>query len=587
MQAQQRERGGVIEEDVSEPSGPTAFDRAYRLAMWIIVILAVLLIALPFVSGGERLTGTLAFSQDLFVAPLLLVSSVLLRRWLAVDGERAFWPKAQGRWIAAAILFILIVCWAGHYLVLSCYDLSRDEQMASFDTAIFRQGHLFAPIPLVWRPISEALNLVFILPIGAREYWVSSYLPVHAEFRALLSHVTDPALASPLMASAGGYFLWQVSRRIWPDSSTTQLACVFLYVCSSQVLVMGMTAYSMSMHFALNMLWLWLFLIDRPRTHALAIVVGFFATGIHQPFFHAMFVFPFLLMLLLQKRWALLGCYVGAYALIGAFWLAWPLWVSSHGSHPAVAIHGTGGVGFADRLRTVLRNATDKGPWIMAANLLRFICWQHPLLIPLAIVGVTTTFRQQPLGRALAISFALPILVTGLILPWQGYGWGYRYVHPVLGCAILLGGYGWRALESQRLDLRPAMIRTSLVALLLIFPFYAATAHRILSPLARLHQEIEHIPADMVIVDTAAAPYSDDLVVNRAGLTNRPILLLAGSLKPADLDGLCRMGSIAFVSGERLAPIAELFRDKVPHGPTPGMAALMAHAPDAQCKVRA
>ena len=587
MQARRWEGVGVTEGTDLEPERPSAFDRAYRVAMWIIVILAVLVIALPFISGGERLTGTLAFSQDLYIAPMLLVSSVLVRRWLTVGSEESLWPRRPGPWIAGVIFFILIACWAGHYLILDGYDLSRDEQMANFDTAIFRRGHLFEPIPLLWRPISDALNLVFILPIGAREYWVSSYLPVHAEFRALLSHVADPALASPLMAAAGGYFLWQVSRRIWPDSNTTPLVCVFLYACSSQVLLMGMTAYSMSMHFALNMLWLWLFLIDRPRTHALVIAVGFFATGIHQPFFHAMFVFPFLLILLGQRRWKLLGCYLCAYAIIGAFWLAWPIWISSHGSHAAVAIHGTGGVGFVDRLRTVIRNSTHDGPWIMAANLLRFICWEHPLLLPLAIVGTATTFRKQGLARALAIGFVLPIVVTALILPWQGYGWGYRYVHPALGCAILLAGFGWRVLEDQRLDLRPAMIRTSLMAMFLVFPFYAATAHRVVSPLATLHREITKIPADIVIVDTAAAPYSDDLVVNRSDLTNRPILLLAGSLKPAELNQICRMGSIAFVPGERLAPISKLFRDKLPHGPTHGMAVLMEHAAEAHCNVRA
>ena len=82
------------------------------------------------------------------------------------------------------IALILLVGWAGHYLVFDGYDLSRDEQMASFDTAIFRHGHLFAPIPAAWRPIADALNLTFILPIGAREYWVSAYLPIHAAWRA-------------------------------------------------------------------------------------------------------------------------------------------------------------------------------------------------------------------------------------------------------------------------------------------------------------------------------------------------------------------------------------------------------------------
>jgi len=553
--------------------------------MWIVVALAVLIIALPFVAGGERLTGTLAFRQDLYVAPVLLAIFILAQRWLAKGTATKFWPSKNPYWVGGILALVLLVGWAGHYVVFDGYDLSRDEQMASFDAAIFRNGHLFAPIPLAWRPISEALNLVFILPIGAREYWVSSYLPVHSAWRAALSFVADPALASPLMATMGGFFIWRIARLLWPASASTQLVCVLLYACSSQVLVMSMTAFSMSMHFALNMLWLWLFLIDRRRTHVAAMVVGWFAAGIHQPVFHAMFVLPFFLMLLGLKRWKLLAAYVAVYVCIGAFWLAWPIWISSHGAAAAVAIQGTGGVGFLDRLRSILGGWKHDPPWIMSANLLRLICWQHPLLLPLAIVGISLNFRKEPLCRALAISFILPILVTAILLPWQGYGWGYRYVQPALGCLILLGGYGWSALESAGLNLRPAMIRVSAVAALFIFPFFAATAHSIVSPFATLHSRISAIPADIVVVDTNAAPYSDDLVFNPADLSNRPITLLAGSLKPTDLERVCRLGSVGFVSGERLAPIAKLYGTDVPRGPTPEMAALMSHAADARCRV--
>lgn len=553
--------------------------------MWILYALAMLTVALPFIGGGERLTGTLAFRQDLFVAPILLVILLLVRRWAAAAAETGRWPSRPTYWIAGLIGIVLLVGWAGHYLVLEGYDLSRDEQMARFDEAIFRSGRLFAPIPLAWRPIADALNLVFILPIGAREYWVSAYLPIHSAWRAAVSYVVDPALASPLMAALGGFCIWRIARLLWPASATTQLACVLLYAGSSQVLMTAMTAYSMSMHLALNMLWLWLFLLNRRQTHAAAMVVGWFATGIHQPVFHALFVLPFLLLLLGQKRWQLLAAYCLAYALIGAFWLAWPIWISSHGTAAVVTIHGTGGIGFVSRLQTVLAGPGHNGPWIMVANLLRFICWQHPLLIPLAILGIWANFRSQPMSRALAASFVLPILVTGVLLPWQGYGWGYRYVHPVLGCLILLGGYGWQVLETRRIDLRPVMLRTSGLAFLVIFPIYAATAHRIVSPLVQLHREFASTHADILIIDTGAAPYADDLVFNLPDLSNRPRTLLANSLKPRDLAAVCALGSIAFVPGPRLARVAELFSDKPLRAPTPEMAALMRQARAARCRL--
>jgi hypothetical protein len=400
-----------------------------------------------------------------------------------------------------------------------------------------------------------------------------------------VSLVVDPALASPAMAAFGGFCIWRVSRLLWPASTGVQLACVILYAGSSQVLVTAMTAYSMSMHVALNMLWLWLFLLNRRSTHVAAMLVGWFATGIHQPVFHAMFVAPFLLMLLGQKRWRLLAAYISIYALIGGFWLAWPIWISSLGSAPAAAIHGTGGIGFLERLISIIGPWKNDPPWIMAANLLRFVCWQHPLLFPLAIFGVFASFRREPIARALAIGFALPILVTAILLPWQGYGWGYRYVHPVLANAVLLAGYGWRTLETAQLDLRPVLARTSAIAILIIFPFYAVTTHRIAAPYSELRREIASSGADILIVDTAAVAYSDDLVFNRADLSNRPVTLLAGSLTPADLPTVCRLGSIAFLPGQQLAKIARLYGSDVPTGPTPQMTALIANAPAAGCRV--
>ena len=197
------------------------------------------------------------------------------------------------------------------------------------------------------------------------------------------------------MAAFGGFCIWRIARLLWPASAATQLVCVLLYAGSAQVLVTAMTAYSMSMHLALNMLWLWLFLLDRRRTHAAAMIVGWFATGIHQPVFHPLFVLPFLFLLLQQKRWKLLAAYCFAYALIGAFWLAWPMWISSHGTAAAVSINGTSGVDFATRLRTVLAGSSYNGLWIMTANLFRFICWQHVLLVPLAIVGTMGEFPPR------------------------------------------------------------------------------------------------------------------------------------------------------------------------------------------------
>ena len=319
--------------------------------------------------------------------------------------------------------------------------------MASFDAQIFAHGRSFWPIPPVWRPFADALSdPMFILPIGAHEAWVSAYLPVNAAMTAAVGKVLDPAFAGPLLVGAGFLALWSAAGRLWPDLWATRAVTLLLYAGSSQVIVTGSTTFAMSGLLALNLIWLALFLDDRRTAHLGAAVVGFLATGLHQPLFHPMFVLPFFGLLIAQRRWRLLAFYGAAYALISAFWLAWPVWISAHGVG-AIPSNGEVDVSFWTRLVNVLRRPNSNGLLLMPMNLLRFVTWQHLFLLPPLVYGMTVAWRGDQIARALAIGFLLPIPVMFMLLPWQGHGWGYRYLHGVAGNAFLLAGYGWNALE--------------------------------------------------------------------------------------------------------------------------------------------
>jgi hypothetical protein len=347
-----------------------------------------------------------------------------------------------------------------------------------------------------------------------------------------------------------------------------------------------MTAYSMSMHMALNMLWLALFLTDRPRTHAAAILVGFFATGIHQPLFHALFVLPFLALLFGQRRWKLLAFYIGCYAVIGSFWMLWPLWIATHAAANSAMICASAdceGVGFVARLSAILKLPDLQSAWLTAANLLRLLLWQNPLLAPLALAGAISCWRKDPLVRALAISFILPIIVLAFLLPWQGHGWGYRYVHPVMGSAILLACFGYRHMETKGVSIgRPLMIASALAAVLL--PLQAWMAARMVRPFVQIHAELTAIGADVVIVDTGV-PLGHDVVYNKFDLSNRPKLLVGFFVKPEGLSRLCRNSTIAFVDAQRLAPIATMFGSAVPTEAAPHMLELREAAHRLNCRV--
>src|SRR5690348_9247287 len=153
-----------------------------------------------------------------------------------------------------------------------------------------------------------------------------------------------------------------------------------------------MTPYAMTAHLALYMIWLWLFLRGTRTTHALAAAVAFAACGLHQVIFHPLFAAPFILSLMRARRWRLTAWYVAAYAAIGLFWvLYWTIVLRDVGA--AAAQSANLGVGHFVRQAMALIELSPGGVFVMALNLLRFIAWQSPLVVPLALVGLLA--RQQ------------------------------------------------------------------------------------------------------------------------------------------------------------------------------------------------
>lgn len=545
----------------------------------LVVLLAFALQALPHIVGliiAPQPTPLMLFSQDMVLAPVLCVALLLFRP--AASGSAPS-CRALPAWVVPGIAALLFVfCWWGHSLILAGLDLSRDEQLANFDAVIYRSGQVLAPIPGAWRAYAPALNLLYIAPIGGNVGWVSAYLPGNAAVRALIGMVADPAITSPVEVVAGFLALNAIGKRLWPASPASRLASLSCYAVSSQILIAGMSAYAMSLHLALNLVWLALFLRGDRIGLGGTLLVGFVATGAHQPLFHPMFVLPFLAGLVWQRDWRRSAIYFVGYAAIAAFWLWWPFWVSGHGA--PVQVHPEG-IGYVERLQLTVRGFTASSLWLMAANLLRFVVWQHLALLPLLLLGVRTGDRSAPLPWYLAAGLLLPILTMAVVLPWQANGWGYRYLHPVLGNACLLAGFGWQWLERAGLDARRAMIGTTFASLALLLPAHGWMAHAMTMPQAVLERRVEAIPADIVVVDDA--PFSFALVINRPDLSNRPIRLLGGALHPADMAVLCSRGRIAFVDAPALNGLAAQYHDPLADRPTEHQGALETAARAANC----
>lgn len=548
-------------------------------------VLALGATALALVVGGQ--VNVAFFYLQRQDSPLLLAGTALVA--VAILARRGLQQPLRGHWwLAVAVgLLLAVLAGAGHWLLLDCYDTSRDEQLASFDAAIFARGHLFAPVPRLWRDHAEALNTMFLYPADHRGGWVSTYLPGNALIRAGLARLTgSAALAGPLWLLTGALALWGCARRLWPDTREAAVVALLLYATSGQILFAGMTSFAMPAHLALNLVWLWLFLRRAWWADAAALAVGLVAVGLHQPLVHPLFAGPVLALLLVERAWPRAAFFALGYAAIGAFWLWWPnlMWslvqADSHAVKPA-------SVGFLTRMIEVLRAANPAEIVDMAPNLLRFVAWNPLLLLPLLGLALPA-IRRDRLAAALAVSIPLTLAVFTVFLPYQGYGYGYRYFHALLGNLILLAVYGWQAIGADKPRWRAVLLATSAGTALLILPLQAMMARAFTQPWATVSARIDRADADYVVIGPLDVPFSHDLVLNAPWFDRRPVRLLRDKLDLPLIATLCAARPTVLLADDALLrPIAQAFLPGAPplHNAARANARLAPYLARAGCRV--
>jgi hypothetical protein len=248
-----------------------------------------------------------------------------------------------------------------------------------------------------------------------------------------------------------------------------------------------------------------------------------------------------MLMLLVERDWRRLMLFVPLYALVGAFWLYWPMLVSDLVVAPGGATRNSDG-SYVARLFEAISQNRDAFT-TMAANLLRFATWQNVLLLPLLLASWPVV-RRGGLAAALALGLVLPVLAMTVILPSQGFGFGYRYLHGVLGNTVLLAGYGWNRFETARPALRSALLGATAASALVLLPAQAWMTHRLYAANARASAQIDASGADYALIPEGNLAVLHDLALNSPGLSNRPIRLVEPLVaNPADLARrICRPG---------------------------------------------
>ncbi|MBN8832585.1 MAG: MFS transporter [Sphingomonadales bacterium] len=493
--------------------------------------------------------------QDMWVLDLqaLALAGLAAWAWKSRQSSRAMGPPAShGAFIAAGILLAVLAGWLGRSLVFHGYSPSRDEVMVELAGAYLAQGRVGWPIPAEWLPFSRALMPEFYSPYGADTHWTSIYLPVHAAIRALFIRLGSADLAAPVTLGVGLVALWHVARKLMPDRRDAVLVTMVMALTSAQLVATAMTPYAMTSHFAFNMLWLAFVLRGDRLGHALAAIVALLAAGLHQWHFPLLFIGPFILWMAAKRRWGAAAFHAAVALAMMIVWARlWPMvLIDLVGAPPPSDAHRTNGI--LDKL-TSLFGRLDQ--WEPLLNIARLVAWNNLLLLPLAALSLRAV-RWRALLREVPIVLPLGLgVLGGLALSlYQGYGWGFRYMHGQIGALCLLAGLGWRAAVPQGSPQR-LLIGASAVLALLSGIWLLQDSERYVRGYARTMAAIRAADADVVLVDMRGGYYMTDLARFDQGQFSRPAVMALQMLSRAQLDRLCATTTVAIMDRSQFWPL--------------------------------
>ena len=565
--------------ETGEPKGSDW--RAGLLLPWFGAALPLIAISVAaFALTKARTIADLFFFEQDFPVVILMGAALMALRFLPARlfsvAALAF-PDRLRSTVGVLVAGVAIVAAGGWFVVCHAYPLSMDEFMTGFDATIFRQGRLVADLPAAWRAYDFPLQPQFLIHAPGGSAWASIYLPVNAMIRAGFGLVGASWATGAVYAAASVAAVAALARRFWPDRPGAAVVAALLLASSSQFLVTAMTPYAMSAHLTFNLVWLWLFLRPGWPSQAGAIAVGALACGLHQVVFHPLFVAPFVFGLWLGRQWGRAAFFTAAYALIILFWiLYWKLVLPGGGSGGPQAPSDLGAALLIHRVQTLLANFKPDGVGFMAKNLVRFIAWQNPMLPALAVLGTGAALRAKGVFRALIVGMALTLAAVWILEPFQGHGWGYRYLHGFLGSLALIAALGWvRLTESLdapgRRVARAMLVICTAFAWLALLPLHAAQASGMIRPYAAAAGAIDRTPADVVLVDPTGLFYAADLIRNDPFLRNSPKRMDLGTMTDAQVRGVCAGYRVALF--DRREGRALGIEDN-PAGPAPRMQAL-------------
>jgi hypothetical protein len=314
-----------------------------------------------------------------------------------------------------------------------------------------------------------------------------------------------------------------------------------------------MTAYPVPAHLFFNLLWLYFYTRKDGRGWLLLPWIGIIAIGLHQPVVHVLFVAPFIIRAFSAGNKRTLFYWLAVYGAGCWLWWQWRAFIIiGRIDHPKTF----GALAWP----SIDHCATE----IMCISL--FFVWQSLALSLLFVLGALLPEKgfaaaARPATRPL--DHFKTDLILGVFLsfgfyfffpPDQGHGWGYRYVHAVLGNVVLVALAGWDYLQDKAglARARQWLIACVLFACIFQLPLRCWQAEAFTRPFARASRDLQSSSKKYVVIDCGTIWYGCDLVRNDPRFQPGLRLLFAANLTDEMMRQLKRRDDTWFVSTAEL-----------------------------------
>lgn len=502
------------------------------------------------------LFGTQDYIWLWFVAIAIPVSWWVIC-WRGVRSEKKV--DLSQIWVSVIALLVIAFAVTATQWVYRDFALSMDEFMVQYQSTILLNGYLVAPVDPEWLSIARAQRPGFLIVDAEYQYWAPGYRPGTAILYAMFSAIGIGWIMNAVFCGASVILVAAIARQTLPNMSGAAIWAAIFLASSPQFLITGITPYTMTAHLVASLLWLYLFTLDRLATHVLAMAIGAFALGLHQINVHAMFALPFLVHLFVWRgRRKLAASYALTYAIALGLWTFWmdiAAWL--HGFEAVeIGLDARNGGG-AEYLKHAVSSGLSRLAWENVAywmmNLSRFLAWQNAIVFPFLMLALAS-WRHLPVQlKLIALSVVTTLAPYIALMPDQGHGWGYRYLHPVLGNIAILAAFGLlSAVPALSGRLRRLAVWITAITILLSVPLRAYQVNDVVERMVDAMAYLTSRRTDIVLVDTRGIWYGNDLVRNDPFLTNTPIILSASDLSDERLTILCDLMTVDLVGAEDL-----------------------------------